>query len=80
MIHKHDPCAVEHMDVIWPEFTICQVFRNIYHRTQDEEIRLLCRIGHTMGKKMDSKLRQYKENWAEGFWGENPMAVDNECY
>jgi hypothetical protein len=66
----HEPCSEEHMGLVWPEFTICQLMRNIYHLTDDEEIRLLCRIGQTMAKKMDAKLRQYKADWAEGFWPE----------
>ena len=41
--------------------TICQVLREIYYATDDEGIKLKCRIAVTMAKKMAGKLKAYKE-------------------
>jgi len=56
--------------------TICEVHRDIHDILMDAEIspklanrliRLLEEAYH-MGKKMDSKLRQYKNNYDDGWW------------
>ncbi len=58
------------MDKIYPENTICQIIRTIYQKTEDEEIKILCRIAVVMAKKMDVRLRRYKFNYDEdNFWG-----------
>jgi len=41
--------------------TICQKLREIYQKTDDEEIKSLCCIAYAMGKKMHNKLKEYKE-------------------
>jgi len=41
--------------------TICGVLRNIYKKTQDEEIKTLSRIAVSMAKKMSKKLIFYSE-------------------
>jgi len=48
--------------------TICATLRQIYRRTDDEEIKMLARVATTMAKKMSAKLEQYKRNWDQGFW------------
>jgi len=58
----------ELMDKNFPDYTICQVLREIYHATEDEDIQVYCRLGVTMGKVMDAKLRKYKEEWSSDFW------------
>jgi len=60
--------AEEKMDKVWPENTICQILRTIYIKTEDEEIKTLCRIAVVMAKKMDHKLREYSNSWDDGFW------------
>jgi len=42
------------------ETDVCTVLRAIYHRTDNEEIRLRCRIATAMATKMRGKLLQYK--------------------
>jgi len=42
------------------ETDICTVLRGIYHRSDNEEVRLRCRIATTMATKMRGKLLQYK--------------------
>ena len=44
-------------------FTICQKLREIYRATDNEEIRLNCRIATAMAKSMHEKLKQYKERY-----------------
>ena len=39
--------------------TICGVLREIYQKTDDDEVKVLARIATTMAKKMSSKLRYY---------------------
>lgn len=40
--------------------TICQVLRDIYLLTNNEEIKLKCRLGMAMAKSMQDKLKEYK--------------------
>lgn len=42
-------------------FTICQTLRDIYMLTDNEEIRLKCRTAMAMAKKMQDKLKSYKD-------------------
>lgn len=64
----HEPCPEEDMRKKVRVNTICSVLRQIYRRTDDEEIRLMTRVATTMAKKMSNKLEQYKRNWDIGFW------------
>jgi hypothetical protein len=41
--------------------TICQVLRDIYHMTDDENIRLELRVAMAMAKKMENHIREYKD-------------------
>ena len=66
MIHK--PCPIRQMNRKVRVNTICATIRQIYRKTEDDEIKLLCRIATTMAKKMCNKLEQYKKNWDQGFW------------
>jgi len=59
----------EKMEKTWPHNTICQIIRTIYQKTDDEEIKILCRIATLMAKKMDAKLRVYNNAYDENqFW------------
>lgn len=40
--------------------TICQTVREIYMMTQNEEIKLKCRLAMAMAKSMHNKLKEYK--------------------
>lgn len=40
--------------------TICQTLRDIYALTDNEEIKLKCRIAMAMAKAMQDKLKEYK--------------------
>lgn len=42
-------------------FTICETLREIFMKTNDEEIKLKCRLAMAMAKKMHEKLKWYKE-------------------
>jgi hypothetical protein len=59
---RHDPASTEEMerDRYENHYTICQFLRDIYHMTDDEEIRMKCRIGVTMTKAMNQRLQDYK--------------------
>ena len=64
----HEPCPESDMNVKVRVNTICATIRQIYRKTDDPDIKLLCRIATTMAKKMSLKLESYKRNWDEGFW------------
>jgi hypothetical protein len=66
--------------------TICEVHREIHdillnididEKTANELIRLLEEAYH-MGKKMDGKLRQYKNNYDDGWWKMEKDAILKE--
>lgn len=49
--------------------TICQVLREIYEASDDDNVRLKCRTAMAMAKKMHRKLKDYREQFdarAEG--------------
>jgi Mn-dependent DtxR family transcriptional regulator len=41
--------------------TICQVLRDIYGLSEDEGVRLKCRLAMAMAKKMQDRLKYYKK-------------------
>jgi hypothetical protein len=42
-------------------FTICQKLRDIYVASDDEQVKLDCRIAMAMAKKMHERLKYYKQ-------------------
>lgn len=51
--------------------TICEVHREIYDATEDQRIRDLVIDAFIMAKKMDAKLKEYKQDWDAGFYEKN---------
>jgi hypothetical protein len=43
-----------------PFFHICQKLRDIYNRTNDEEIKRLCRLATSDAKKLQRTMRVYR--------------------
>ena len=41
--------------------SICQTLRDIYHMTDDEKLKLKCRVAMAMTKAMHEKLKKYKQ-------------------
>lgn len=41
--------------------TICQYLRDIYSMTDDEDIKMKCRIGMSMAKSMHERLKMYRK-------------------
>ena len=65
--------------------TICDVHRDVYHfvktlsnLTDDEKafIQQRIEVAFKMGKSMDAKLRQYKDNYDENWWDTARKAWD----
>ncbi len=53
----------------YPFRTVCEVLREIYWHTDDPVVREKILEATIMAKKMDAKLREYKEDWdKEGMW------------
>lgn len=42
-------------------FTICQMLRDIFQMTDNEDIRYKCRVAMAMSKKMHEKLKWYRD-------------------
>lgn len=63
--------------------TICEVHREIFDATEatDEpaksQIRELVIDAFIMGKKMDGKLKEYKNDWDAGFYDLNADRADD---
>lgn len=52
-------------------YTICRVLRDIYQRTNNDQIKLDCRVATAMAKAMSQRLRKYKDDASrtdKGFW------------
>lgn len=62
---KHTPVSERMMDrrIYEGEHTICQTIRDMYHLTDNEEIRLKCRLAMSMAKSMCEKLMQYRDKY-----------------
>ena len=63
MPYKHrDPVPVEEMNRHRYDghHSICQTLRDLYHMTEDEEIRVKLRLAMAMAKAMNEKLQYYK--------------------
>lgn len=62
-----DPVPVELMDETRYEghFSICQKLRDMYHMTDNEDIKLTCRVAMAMAKSMQKKLKYYKEKYPQ---------------
>jgi len=70
MLRKHNPVSVLYMKVNYPKHSICQLLRETYRMTDDENVKLNMRIAISMAKSMDRKLKEYSPNWTDGFWEE----------
>ncbi len=59
---QHTPVAESEMDMSkWQgHHSICQTIRDMYHETDDQNIRLKLRLCMAMAKSMNKKLQYYK--------------------
>lgn len=59
---RKEPVSIEEMNLTDYEghHSICQFLRDIFHMTDNEEIKMKCRIGMTMTKVMHLQLKKYK--------------------
>ena len=46
-------------------YSICQFLRDIYHITDNSEIKMKCRVGMAMTKAMNDRLQYYKHKYEE---------------
>jgi len=62
-IRRHKPVSIKRIEN--PRYqghhTICQFLRDIYAMTDDEDIKLKCRIGMSMAKSMHERLKKYRK-------------------
>src|SRR5262245_1371630 len=56
------------LDEPFPLRTICNVLRQIHARTTQSDVQALCLEALWMAKKMDGRLRAYKQDWDTGLW------------
>jgi hypothetical protein len=59
-LRKHDTVSEDEMNWLSPNHTICQLLREIYHKSTDAESRFKCRVAVSMAKAMSHKLEKYK--------------------
>ena len=45
--------------------SICETIREIYEMTEIPEVKLRCRIAMAMAKRMNEKLKEYREMYAK---------------
>lgn len=62
---RHRPIDIKEMekDRWHGHHTICQFLRDIYHATDNEDIKLKCRVGMSMAKAMHNRLKWYKQKY-----------------
>ena len=59
---RHDPVPESEMDRTRYDghYSICQWLRDMYHETDDANIKFKCRMCMAMAKAMNKKLQDYK--------------------
>jgi len=59
---RHQPVELKEMEKTrWHgHHTICQFLRDIYQLTEDNDIKMKCRVGMSMAKSMNERLKYYK--------------------
>lgn len=72
------PYPESRMGMAFPRYTVCEVIRQIYKKSDDPEIKLKCRIAISMTKAMDEKLREYSALYGNSFWVSETREVNQE--
>ena len=64
---RREPCSESEMDLgrYHGHYTICQYLRDIYHMTDNKEIKMKCRVGMAMTKAMNARLQWYRHKYDE---------------
>ena len=62
-IRKHKPVSIKKIENqrYQGHHTICQFLRDIYTMTENEDIKMKCRIGMSMAKSMHERLKKYRQ-------------------
>jgi len=62
-MRKHKPVSIKKIEKTRYKghHTICQFMRDIYAMTDNEEIKMKCRIGMSMAKSMHERLKKYRK-------------------
>lgn len=63
-----EPYPEDRMDKEYPWYTVCEVIRQIYKKSDDPKIKLKCRIAISMTKAMDAKLLEYNARYGDNLW------------
>lgn len=67
------PVPEHDMEAVGDRYTVCTILREIYHKTDDPEIKLKCRMATTMAKKMAGMITEFKgRGWGKKFYPYNP--------
>lgn len=86
-LHKHEPVSHESMYRVGPRYTICECLREIYHLIvsaengsglDPEQVRIRVRTAVAMAKAMNKKLQEYKADWDDQFYDDNPSFRRNQ--
>ena len=53
--------------------TVCELLRRIYARTEDKEIKYLCRVATSLAKFTYNRVSKHEgTGWGKGVWAKNP--------
>jgi hypothetical protein len=63
-----EPYGETRMNDHYPSWTICETLRRIYNKSEDGEVKYLCRIATSMAKHMVDKLQEYNTKFNEETW------------
>lgn len=72
------PYPESDMEKVFPQYTLCEVLRQIYKTTTDPAIKLKCRVAVTMAKAMDSKLREYNDLFVNSYYHRSTKEMNVE--
>ena len=73
-----DKCREEAREMLsrsWDVRTICNVIRYLNTKCSTPEQHYLCEEIIWMAKKMDAKLRFYKQDWDKGIWKNENLII-----
>jgi len=58
-----------------PQYTICQVLREVYRGIDDKGLRLKLRVAVSMAKSMSRKMQEHDPKYTRDFYDNNPVRI-----
>jgi hypothetical protein len=75
---KWHPYYENRMHDKFPDYSICETLRQIYQKSDDEQVCYLARVAITMAKHMVNKLQYYHDQIDSELWTDKREAIEEQ--